>query len=186
MIRKFGHLDASPDLVRSLFIDVESWPKWQAGVTHSKVLSSTDTTVEVEVDGRFMGHRMHGTFDCRIESDGFFQHQRTGWLKRWDTHWRFMTPPDGRGTTLICELEIDAGLMGSFVPKTFLRRFVDRVFSETIDNLTARAIEVTAPVVPAPTSTSDSDTVTLLEVFETPIGFEVLVGGRRLTLESKD
>lgn len=184
MIRKFGHLDASPDLVRSLFIDVESWPKWQAGLTHSEVLSITDTTVEVKVDGRFMGQRMHGTLDCRIESDGFFQHQRTGWLKRWNTHWHFVTPPDGRGTTLVCELDIDAGLMGSLVPKRFFRLFVDRVFSETIDNLTARAIEVTAQI--APSSASDPDTITLLEVFETPIGLEVLVGGRRLTLESKD
>ncbi len=145
MIRKFGRLDAPPDLVRSIFIDAESWPAWQAGVTSSTVLDRTGANLEVEVDGRYMGHRMHGVFDCRIESDGFYQHQRKGWLKRWDTHWRFMTPPDGRGTTLVCELEIDAGLIGSFVPKGFLQRFVDRAFSETLDNLNARAIEITAP-----------------------------------------
>jgi len=184
VIRKFGRLDAPPDLVRSIFIDAESWPAWQAGVTSSTVLDRTGANLEVEVDGRYMGHRMHGVFDCRIESDGFYQHQRKGWLKRWDTHWRFMTPPDGRGTTLVCELEIDAGLVGSFVPKGFLQRFVDRVFSETLDNLNARAIEITAPASPAPTPVGD--TVTLLEVFETPIGYEILVGGRRISLDAKE
>ncbi len=184
MIRKFGRLDAPPELVRSIFIDAEAWPAWQAGVARSTVLNRAETALEVEVDGRFMGQRMHGVFDCRIEADGFVQHQRTGWLKRWDTHWRFMTPPDGRGTTLVCELEIDAGLVGSFVPKGFLRRFVDRAFSETLDNLNARAVEITAPAIPAPAPAGDA--VTLLEVFETPIGYELLAGGRRISLESKD
>jgi len=183
VIRKFGRLDSPPDLVHSMFIDVETWPTWQAGVTRATVLDRAETTLEVEIDGRFMGHRMHGIFDCRIEPDGFFQQQRTGWLKRWDTHWRFMTPPDGHGTTLVCELEIDPGLFGSFVPKSFIRRFVDRVFLETIDNLNTRAAEITASATPAPTQAGD--TVTLLEVFETPIGYELLVDGRRLTLESK-
>lgn len=183
MIRKFGRVNAPPGLVRSLYIDAESWPAWQAGVSDAKVISRTNTTIEVEVDGRFMGQRMHGVFDCRIEPDGFFQHQRTGWLKRWDTQWRFLTPPDGRGTTLVCELEIDAGLLGSFVPGNFIRRFVDQVFSVTIDNLNTRAAEVGAQATPVPVS--DGDTVTLLEVFETPIGFEILVGGRRISLDSK-
>jgi hypothetical protein len=184
MIRKFGRVNAPPEVVRSLYLEAESWPTWQAGVTTATVIERTDTTIEVEVDGRFMGQRMHGVFDCRIEPDGFYQHQRTGWLKRWDTRWRFLTPPDGRGTTLVCELEIDAGIMGSFVPKSFLRRFVDRAFSETLDNLNARAAEIGAPALASPAS--DGGAVTLLEVFETPIGFEVLVGGRRITLRSKD
>jgi len=183
MIRKFGRVNAPPELVRSLFIDAESWPAWQAGVASVTILARTDTTIEVDVDGRFMGQRMHGVFDCRIEPDGFFQHQRTGWLKRWDTQWRFLTPPDGRGTTLVCELEIDAGLMGAFVPRSFLGRFVDRVFSETVDNLNTRSVEIGAAAVAPPSP--DGDAVTLLEVFETPIGFEVLVDGRRITLESK-
>ena len=186
MIRKFGRLNAPPALIRSLFIDAEAWPAWQAGVTASTVLDRTETTLEVDVDGRFMGHRIHGVFDCRIEADGFFQHQRTGWLKRWDTHWRFLAPPDGHGTTLVCELEIDPGLLGSFVPQSFIGRFVDRVFSETIDNLNARTAEIAASAAPVSASATNGDTVTLLEVFETPIGYEILVGGRRLTLESKD
>lgn len=184
MIRKFGRVAAPPELVRSLYIDAESWPAWQSGVATADVIDRTETTMEVEVDGRFMGHRMHGVFDCRIEPDGFFQHQRTGWLKRWDTQWRFLTPPDGRGTTLVCELEIDAGTLGSLVPKRFLRRFVDRVFSETIDNLNTRAAEIAAS--PAPVEASDGDTTTLLEIFETPIGYEILVGGRRITLDSNE
>jgi len=184
VIRKFGRLDAPPDLVRSIFIDAEAWPAWQAGVTRSTILDRAETSLQVEVDGRFMGHRMHGVFDCRIEPNGFVQSQRTGWLKRWDTHWRFITPPDGRGTTLVCELDIDAGLVGSFVPGNFIRRFVDRAFSETLDNLNARAIEITAPATPAPKPIGD--TVTLLEIFETPIGYEILVGGRRISLDAKE
>ena len=183
MIRKFGLVDAGPDLVRLIFIDAEAWPEWQPGVGESTVLERTGDTLVAEVDGRFMGQHMHGIFDCRIEPDGFRQNQRTGWLKRWDTYWRFTTPPDGRGTTLICELDIDAGFVGSFVPKSFMRRFVDRVFAETICNLNARAAELTAEASPPPAPTDD--TVTLLEVFETPVGYEVLLGGRRITLEKK-
>jgi ribosome-associated toxin RatA of RatAB toxin-antitoxin module len=184
MIRKFGRLDAPPELVRAIFADAEAWPSWQPGVVTSKVLARTDTTVEVEVDGRFMGQRMHGIFDCRIEPDGFFQHHRTGWLKRWDTRWRITPPPDGRGTTLVCELEIDAGLVGALVPSSFVNRFVDRVFTEAVVNLEARAADLVAVATPAPAATGDS--TTLLEIFETPLGYEVLAGGRRIRLAKKD
>lgn len=184
MIRKFGRVHAPPDLVRSIFIDAEAWPGWQAGVTDSIVLQQTETTLEVEVDGRFMGQRMHGTFDCRIDPDGFYQHQRVGWLKKWDTQWRFMVPPDGRGTTLVCELEIDAGLLGALVPRSFMQRFVERVFSETVDSLNALTAEMAVAAIPRPATVGDSET--LLEIFETPIGYEILVGGRRINLDSKD
>jgi len=184
MIRKFSHLDAPPELVRSIFIDFEGWPTWQAGMTSCDVLDRGETTAELEIYGRFMGHRMHGILDCRIEPEGLFQHQRIGWLKKWDMHWHFLVPPDGHGTTLACEVDVDAGLLGNFVPKSFIRRFLQRVFSETVDNLNARCAELIASARPEPAR--DGDTITLLEIFETPVGYEVLVGDRRINIGKDD
>jgi ribosome-associated toxin RatA of RatAB toxin-antitoxin module len=184
MIRKFGRVHATPATVRSIFLDVEGWPSWLPGTESVKVLERTDTTMVVELDGHHMGNRLNGVFDCRISDDSFVQNQRTGRLKRWDTTWRFISPPDGHGTTLGCEIEIDAGLIGSLVPDRFFRRFVHRVFAQTVVNLNAIASELARSSRLEPATNGEAET--LLEIFETPIGYEILVGGKRIKLADED
>jgi ribosome-associated toxin RatA of RatAB toxin-antitoxin module len=184
VIRKFAQLNVSAAMLHSVFADVEGWPEWLPGVESVVVHDRSESLMVVEIDGYYMGQRMHSFFECRIDERSIVQHQTKGRLKRWDTHWRFFEPADGRGTTLGCEIEMDAGLIGALVPQRFTNRFIDRVFSDTVANLKRRVGELIAS--PSRSTEPEADTATLLEVFDTPIGYEVLVGGRRLNLERSD
>jgi hypothetical protein len=153
-------------------------------VAEAAIIERTEKRFEVQVEGRYMGRRMHGHIECIIEPHGMVQRQVSGWLKKWDTHWRFLTPPDGRGTTLACEVDLDLGMVGVLTPSRMIHAFVGRVFGDTVDQLGRRALELqTGTEAPEPTTAEDRP---LLQVYETPDGLELWVGGKRYLLESSD
>jgi carbon monoxide dehydrogenase subunit G len=184
VIRKYGRIDAPKELVRSIFIEPEDWPLWFPGVEEVAVIERTESRFEVEIGGHYMGRRMHGRMDCTVQADGMVQRQLSGWLKKWDTHWRFLTPPDGRGTTLACEVDLDLGVVGVFAPSRMIHSFVGRVFADTVDQVNRRALELLSEA-EAP-ETPDAEEQPLLQVFETPDGLEIWVAGRRYLLEASD
>lgn len=181
MIRKYGRVDAPKELVRSIFINPEEWPLWFPGVAEVTIVDRSEDRFTVDIDGRYMGRRMFGRIECTIEPHGLVQRQLSGWLKKWDTRWRFVTPPDGRGTTLACQVDLDLGFAGVFAPKRMIQAFVGRVFGDTIEQLNRRAQELLSESEELePTAVAE---VPLIQVYETPEGLEVWVAGRRYLLE---
>jgi hypothetical protein len=186
MIRKmYGQIDAPVDLVRSIFIDPENWPLWLPGVEEVTVLSRSEKGFLVDVGGRYLGRQMHGEMECIIQPDGLRQRQLSGWLKQWDTLWRFLTPPDGRGTTLACEVEMNLGLLGVFTPSRMVHSFVDRVFADTREQVDRRTRELQTEKRAIPEHLA-AEVTRLLRVYETPSGLEVWIGERRYLLPSSE
>jgi len=184
VIRKYGRIDAPRELVRSIFIEPEEWPLWFPGVEVVTIIDRSEARFEVEVDGRYMGRRMHGRIECVVQPHGMVQRQLSGWLKKWDTHWRFLTPPDGRGTTLACEVDLDLGMVGVLTPNRMIHSFVGRVFGDTVEQLNRRALELqTGFEESEPTTTEE---LPLLQMYETPDGLELWVAGKRYLLETSD
>ena len=182
MTRKYARLALPRDVVKRIFLDAENWPLWFPGVRWVEILDRTDERILAAVRGRYMGRHIYGDLDCRIEADGLFQHQLTGWVKQWDTHWRFLEPPDGRGTTLSCEVALDFGFIGAFLPTTLVDRFTDSVFGDTVSQI--EEYVQTLPVEER-SAGADEGEPPLLQVYETPVGVEVRVAGRRFTVDRK-
>jgi ribosome-associated toxin RatA of RatAB toxin-antitoxin module len=184
VIRKYGLIDGSPELVRSILIEAEDWPLWFPGVEKSAIVERSDDRFLVDIDGHYMGRRMHGRIECRLEAKALVQNQQFGWLKRWDTRWRFLTPPNGRGTTLACEVDLDLGFLGVVTPKRMIHSFVGRVFGDTVDQLNRRVRELQSEETAVDLAAAED--VPLLQLYETSAGLELWIAGRRYLLEPSE
>jgi hypothetical protein len=138
VIRKFARLDAPPEVVARMFHDLESWPGWMAGMRSVRILERRDPPEHpeavrvVEVVQVQAGRTLRQTLECRLEPRGLVQRQVRGRLRRWDATWRFMEPPDGRGTTISLELEIELGLLGAVIPTRMVQAIIDDIFVATV------------------------------------------------------
>ena len=115
---------------------------------------------------------------CRIEPDGLRQSQISGKFKSWESRWRFVTPPEGQGTTVSCEMQLDPGLVALLLPNRVLRGFLDRLYEECLSGAEAQALALSATA-EAPRAEQE----TLLQVFETDAGLEIWVEGQRFFVE---
>jgi ribosome-associated toxin RatA of RatAB toxin-antitoxin module len=185
VIRKYGRIDAPVELVRDMFLAVEEWPSWMPGVESVEVQRRDDSNLLVRLRQVQLGRRLDQELDCRISPLGMSQRQVSGIFKRWQTQWRFAAPPDGHGTTVSCELDLELRVMGLPAPRARLEAMVDRLFREVISSGQRRARELHAA--------RQQDTAgwpppgeVLLEVHALPGGLEIRFGGRSLFLEDSE
>ncbi len=132
MIRRFMHLDTPPAEVAALFHDLERWPEWVAGVRSLRVLERDRDRLQVEMVQAQMGRTFRQVLDCRLSPGGLAQRQVTGSFRRWDLSWRFQPPPDGHGTTVVMELELDLGALGMMVPTRLVQGAINQMCSRSV------------------------------------------------------
>jgi ribosome-associated toxin RatA of RatAB toxin-antitoxin module len=176
-MRRFGSIDAPVEVVRTVFTDFEKWPQWMPGVQSVTVLETGDDHAVLDVVHQQFGQNFHIKQRCLIEREGLRQNQISGKFRSWESRWRFVTPPEGEGTTVSCEMHLDPGMVAFVLPKRVLRGFLDRLFEDCLSGAEAQARSLAGvPEVP-----SDGDA--LLQVFETDDGLEIWVEGRRFFVE---
>ena len=177
MMRRFGSVDAPAEMVRQVFVDFVRWPEWMPGVQEVTILEAADDHAVLDVLHRQFGQTFHIKQRCRIEPDGLRQSQISGKFKSWESRWRFVTPPEGSGTTVSCEMQLDPGMVAWILPKRTLRGLLDRLFE---DCLTGAELQARALTEAADTALTEE---TLLQVFETDAGLEIWVEGQRFLVE---
>ena len=177
-MRRFGSIDAPEEVVRQVFVDFVRWPEWMPGVQEVTVLEAVENEAVLDVVHHQFGQTFHIKQRCRIEPDGLRQSQISGKFKSWESRWRFVTPPEGEGTTVSCEMQLDPGLVAFFLPKRLLRGFLDRLYEDCLSGAEAQARVLTES---AEAPATDRDV--LLQVFETDDGLEIWVEGRRFFVD---
>ncbi len=180
MIRKYARFQESPERVRALFAEVLAWPHWFPGIRSVRRIEQSAGTQIVDLVQDSMGREWKQRLEIRTTSLGFDQRQLRGRLKRWDLSWRFQEPPDGEGTTLALELDVDLGLVGRFTPARVLQQGIDRLFREVVEQARERLREE------APAPQVEGATRPVVEVLSTPAGLEVRWAGRRYRLKPLD
>lgn len=158
---------------RETFAEVDTWPLWMPGVERLEVLERSEQRLLIDVDLRQMGTHWRQTQEIRFTSDGLRQRQVAGKIRRWEAEWRFLEPPDGRGTTVSLGVDLDLGLLGVVIPNRFLQRSLEEGFEETLRRIQERAV-TGGPVPTSPRS--------LLRLVRTLGGLEVEIGEGRYRL----
>ena len=177
-MRRFGSIDAPEEVVRQVFFDFVRWPEWMPGVREVTILEADDDQAVLDVVHAQFGQAFHIKQRCRIEPDGLRQSQISGKFKSWESRWRFVTPPEGEGTTVSCEMQLDPGLVAFFLPKRLLRGFLDRLYEDCLSGAETQAMALAATA-----EAPGAERETLLQVFETDTGLEIWVEGRRFFFE---
>ena len=165
-------------MVRQVFLDFVRWPEWMPGVREVTILEADDDQAVLDVMDQQFRQTFHIKQRCRIEPDGLRQSQISGKFKSWESRWRFVTPPEGEGTTVSCEMQLDPGLVAFFLPKRVLRGFLDRLYEDCLSGAEAQALAISATS-EAPGARRE----TLLQVFETETGLEIWIEGQRFFIE---
>ncbi len=177
-MRRFGSIDAPVESVRQVFVDFVRWPEWMPGVQEVTILEADEHQSVIDVVHHQFGQTFHIKQRCRIEPDGLRQSQISGKFKSWESRWRFVTPPEGEGTTVSCEMQLDPGLVAWVLPKRVLRGFLDRLYEDCLAGAAAQALAITGTA-----EAAGAERETLLQVFETDAGLEIWIEGRRFFVE---
>ena len=197
MIRKFAHFAASPETLAALFGAVESWPNWMPGVERVSVVQDGPAGAEgrrlvARIDQRFQGRHFNSLVEIRIDPLRLQQRQLEGLLGRWEVGWSFRPGPDGRGTTLVVEIDYELGML------RFLgaRRFFDSRLRDQLETLIENVEQQLAVGTDRREEREGADHATsdgaehlddvVLRLFETPRGLEAEYLGRRYRLTPVD
>jgi ribosome-associated toxin RatA of RatAB toxin-antitoxin module len=182
IIRKFARVDAPRELVREIFLDAHTWADWMPSIKAVRVVVETDSSYVLEVDQEHQGRHFSQVLDCQIKPYGMKQTQISGWFKTWEAYWRFIEPPDARGTTVSFELETEVGLIGLLIPRRMIQRLFDELFADMIKAARSRVRGLMAQR--AEIITQDREGEAVLQVYETPGGLEIVIGGKKYRLEA--
>jgi ribosome-associated toxin RatA of RatAB toxin-antitoxin module len=177
-MRRFASIDAPAEVVRQVFVDFVRWPEWMPGVQEVTVLEADEHQAVIDVRHHQFGQNFNIKQRCRIEADGLRQSQISGKFKSWESRWRFVTPPEGKGTTVSCEMQLDPGLVAWILPSRVLRGFLDGLFEDCLSGAAAQALAITGTA-----ETAGAERETLLQVFETDSGLEIWIEGQRFFVE---
>ncbi len=184
MIRKLARIDAPVDVVLEVFRDVDAWPQWMPGVASTRTLDRGAERNVVEVVLLVMGRRLVQHLECR-EQDGRLTHRQVvGWFRKWQAVWDFRPPPDGQGTVVSLQLELDIGVAGLFVPRKLLGDWVRGYVDETVRQGRERA-QIFARRRSEPTQAVPVGEP-VLQVYETANGFEIHFAGRTFHVQASD
>ncbi len=182
MIKKVARIDAPLEAVKGVFADVLNWPQWMPGIQSAKILKGSDDQFLAELKQHQLGRRSTQVMEFRLHAQGIHQRQLSGWFKHWEADWRFLQPPDGKGTTVSFAVQFDMGLLGFFASSRMIQQTVDRLFDEMMTSVERRvhSLSIDGPML-APETDLEEETV--LEIFQTSTGLEVRIDGKKYLLK---
>jgi ribosome-associated toxin RatA of RatAB toxin-antitoxin module len=182
-VRKLAHIDAPPALVCAMFANLRRWTAWMPGVEAVSVLEESAQSAVALMRQRWIGRELSNKYSFVFGPDRVEQRQLAGPFRRWETHWRFLSPPDGRGTTVLVDIDFELPLLGRLAPRRLRQERLDRMFEEVIDKARARAREIQAggTLSIEPPAAAGSEPA-MLVVYQADRGLEIELGGRRYFL----
>jgi ribosome-associated toxin RatA of RatAB toxin-antitoxin module len=185
LTHKFGTVDAPVAEVHRCFSDIESWPQWMPGVRAIRVLERSGARALVELDRSTRRRRQKTTAELVFTPNGLHERQVTGPIKEWDAKWRFQVGPGNAGTLVSCQLELDLGFIGLFVPAKSIERWIDRTFEKVLQGVRdqlrlARSANVAEERAQPAARTSR------IQVFATPTELEIWIDDRKYVAHAAD
>ncbi len=177
MIRKMTHMDLPLDLLHEVFSDSDAWPEWMPGVRTVRTLQDGKNHRLVLAKGSYAGISFHHEMDVSWGKDRVRHAQRKGWPVKWAANFRFITPPDGLGTTVLAELETEFAPFAP-VPKKVIKTILRRMMKDTLAASRKRALHLCAAR-PKPKTEIPAEDKVLLSVYRTEEGLEVTLGDKR-------
>ena len=128
MIRTVINVDAPRRHVFSVLTDYAGYRNWVPGCTQCAVISQSGNSAETQIVVSSMKRiEMALRFEAQPIQSLSFRMVKGRDVKAYSGTYRLMDASDGKGTVLIAELDIDAGMM---VP----RFMVDRISKKMIDD----------------------------------------------------
>ncbi len=177
MLKLVGHLPAAPGRVAELFEDVESWPRWMIDIRQVRVIDQQPECIIAEFQQRQLGRELLQRVELRRRERGLMQVQRSVAM-HWQGGWRFLVPPDGRGTTLSLQVDLELLGLGRWLPDRLLRSTMDQWFQQLLAGAVGALAERSAARPPTPAKAPNA----LLEVIDGGAGLGVRFVGRRISL----
>jgi carbon monoxide dehydrogenase subunit G len=184
-VRKLARVAAPPLVVAEMFRNLERWSAWMPGVESVRLLEESSGGAIALIRQRWKGRILEQKWSFRFDQSSLTQEQIKGFFRRWRAAWSFVPAPDGEGTTVTVDLDIDLGMLGWVTPGRIIQETLDGMFAEVIDKARARARAILAgetTSIPAGLQAEDA----LLAVFETTRGIELHLWGRRFLIHEID
>jgi ribosome-associated toxin RatA of RatAB toxin-antitoxin module len=178
MIRKFGSVDAPPPEVRRILLDIESWPQWMPGIRATRILERSEKRILAEVTRSEFGAVHKTRLEFFLSSTGYLERQVKGIARRWEGDWRIVESPSGNGSIVSCNLDVDLGFYGIFMPGRMMQRTIDRSFEKIMRGVEKR-VERQRSASATDRSSSLLAGVHRIQVFATPTGLEIWLDDRK-------
>jgi len=179
MIRKFGSLEASPEVARRTLLDLESWPEWMPNIRSLEVLERSESRIVAAVRRAEYGTVHNTRLEFLLTPTGYVERQLSGMARKWEGDWQFQPAPGGEGSVVSCRLEVDLGLFGIFMPRRAVQRVVDRTFEEILRRVDQR---VSGGKSISAATAADARTaldVGRIRILATPSRLEIWLGDRK-------
>jgi len=141
MIRSVINIEVPRHHVFSVLADFANYQEWLPGCSVSKVLNSTERSVETEFTIKSIKSMVLGLrFEMEPSQLMTFKMVKGSDLKKYEGSWRLMDSADGSGTVVMGDIDMDAGAM---VPKFMVSRMAKKAIEET-----GKALKKRVQVVP--------------------------------------
>ncbi len=176
------YMDAPHDLLLEICSDSETWPTWMPGVQTVKTVRDGDQHRVVLVTGSFAGMNFSHEMELKVGTDTVRQFQKEGWPVKWGITWRFTQPPDRLGTTVLAEIELEFAPFAP-VPKKMVNSMMRRMMEESLVALKKRA-HLLREDRPETVVEAEVGEKTLLSVYQTEHGLEVVVGDQKWVISA--
>jgi len=187
MIRSVINVEAPRDHVFRVLTDYPQYKKWLPGCEKCDVTASTGNSVDADIVINGMKKmRMKIRFDAQPSQLLTFKMISSKDLNAYNGCYRFMDAADGKGTVVIAEMEVDAG-----VPKFLLDRVVKNTMEETGNALKKyiRSIPIApgAAKTPAsrPAESKPRRAKRILQVARTSDGYTIWMMGETYTVKKQ-
>lgn len=147
MIKVVAKVSGPLDRVIGCLRRFDTWQEWMPQVVQCRLLEEDEKHAVVELHST-VGMSMKQLLEFDLAGQHAFRFkQRSGRLNRFEGEWRFLTPPDGAGTTIAASVEIDAGF---FVPQAMVHSSYTTYFRKVMAAVEKRLGPAAAPAPAAP------------------------------------
>lgn len=144
MIKVVAKVNGPIDRVIGCLRQFDTWQEWMPQVVRCRLVEEDERHAVIELHST-IGMSMKQLLEFDLAGVGAFRFkQRSGRLNRFEGEWRFLTPPDGAGTTIAASVEIDAGF---FVPHAMVHTAYTSYFRKVMGAVEKR-LGPGAPAVP--------------------------------------
>jgi len=189
MIKAVINVPAPRQMVFSVLTDYPGYRNWVPGCEQCAVLSQSGNSAEAQIVVSSMKRiEMSLRFEAQPIQSLSFRMVKGKDVKAYSGTYRLMDATDGKGTVLIAELEIDAGMM---VPKFIVDRMSKKMIDDTGSALRKHMQTVTIPTAAAQAARAAAAREArprrarrLLRVTKTASGYKIWLQGETYTVNA--
>lgn len=187
MIKAVINVPAPRQMVYSVLTDYPGYRNWVPGCQQCTVLSQSGNSAETQIVVSSMKRiEMSLRFEAQPIQSLSFRMTKGRDVKAYSGTYRLLDAADGKGTILVAELEIDAGIM---VPRFMVDRISKKMIDDTGSALRKHMQNVTIPTAAAQAAKTAAAREArprrarrLLRITKTAAGYKIWLQGETYTV----